>query len=73
MKKKSYTRKISSPMCDIPLDRVFTFFEAIQALNGASMGDRTLVVNEARPKEDRSGGGGGRRFDGGGGNRDRRY
>ena len=47
--------------------------EAIQALNGASMGDRTLVVNEARPKEDRSGGGGGRRFDGGGGNRDRRY
>ena len=45
--------------------------EAIQVLNGATFGDRTLVVNEARPREERSGGGGDRRF--GGGNRDRRY
>ena len=62
--------------------------DAIQALNGATLGDRTLAVNEAKPKEERPGGGGGRRFDGGGGrsfgggggghrdrggNRDRRY
>ena len=46
--------------------------DAIQALNGANFGDRTLAVNEARPREERSGGGGGRQF-GGGGNRDRRY
>jgi len=31
---------------------------AITALNGAEMGGRTLTVNEARPKESRSGGGG---------------
>ena len=45
--------------------------DAIKALNGAELGDRTLAVNEARPREER-GGGGGRKF-GGGGNRDRRY
>jgi len=46
---------------------------AIGELNGATLDERTIVVNEARPKEQRSGGGGGggRRF--GGGNRDRRY
>ena len=47
---------------------------AINELNGATLDERTIVVNEARPKEQRSGGGGGgggRRF--GGGNRDRRY
>jgi len=46
---------------------------AISELNGATLDERTIVVNEARPKEQRSGGGGGsgRRF--GGGNRDRRY
>ena len=46
---------------------------AINELNGATLDDRTIVVNEARPKEQRSGGGGGggRRF--GGGNRERRY
>jgi len=56
--------------------------EAIRALDGAELGDRTLKVNEAQPKNDRSGGGGGRGFGGGGGkkfggggggNRDRRY
>jgi len=54
--------------------------EAIRALDGAELGDRTLKVNEALPKNDRSGSGGGRGFGGGGGkkfggggNRDRRY
>jgi len=47
---------------------------AVSELNGGMLDERTIVVNEARPKEQRSGGGGGgggRRF--GGGNRDRRY
>jgi RNA recognition motif-containing protein len=52
--------------------------EAIRALDGATLGDRTLKVNEAQPKGERGGGGGGggKRFGvggGGGGNRDRRY
>jgi RNA recognition motif-containing protein len=42
---------------------------AIQALNGADLDGRKLVVNEARPKENRGGGGGGR--DRGGYSRDR--
>jgi RNA recognition motif-containing protein len=33
---------------------------AIQALNGVDLGGRTLTVNEARPREERSGGGGNR-------------
>ncbi|QTD46771.1 RNA recognition motif domain-containing protein [Ottowia testudinis] len=37
---------------------------AIEALNGQSQGGRALVVNEARPREERSGGGG---YGGGGG------
>ena len=37
--------------------------EAIKALNGSDMDGRQIVVNEARPREERSGGGGG----GGGG------
>ena len=41
------------------------------ALYGAALGGRTLTVNEARPREPRSGGfgggGGGNRFGGGGG------
>lgn len=37
--------------------------EAIEALNGADLDGRNIVVNEARPREDRRGGGGG----GGGG------
>jgi cold-inducible RNA-binding protein len=40
--------------------------KAMEALNGADMGGRTLTVNEARPREPRQGGGGG---GGGGGNR----
>ncbi|MGA8432913.1 MAG: RNA-binding protein [Candidatus Sulfotelmatobacter sp.] len=40
--------------------------KAITALNGSQIGGRTLNVNEARPKTERSGGGGG-----GGGFRDR--
>jgi len=34
---------------------------AINTLNGTTMGGRTLTVNEAKPREDRSGGGGGGR------------
>jgi len=47
---------------------------AINALNGTSMGGRSLTVNEAKPREERSGGGGGgNRFGGGGGGGGRRY
>ncbi len=38
---------------------------AIQALNGHDHGGRAMTVNEAKPKEKRSGGGGGRGFGGG--------
>ena len=38
--------------------------QAIQALNGQDMGGRSLKVNEAKPREERSGGGG---YGGGGG------
>src|SRR3954452_19095663 len=41
---------------------------AIQALNGAQLGGRTLTVNEAKPREARAGSGGGRN---GSGSRDR--
>ena len=52
-------------------DKGFAFVEvpeenmqaAIDALNGKEVGGRTLTVNEARPRTERSGGGGG----GGGG------
>jgi RNA recognition motif-containing protein len=43
---------------------------AIAAMNGQDHGGRALTVNEAKPKENRSGGGGGggrREFGGGGG------
>ena len=42
---------------------------AIEALNGSQLDGRNLTVNEARPREPRSGGGGGggNRFGGGGG------
>lgn len=48
--------------------------KAITALNGKEVEGRALVVNEARPREERSGGGGGggggrRNFGGGGGDR----
>ena len=46
---------------------------AIDALNGAQVGGRSLTVNEAKPREDRGGGrggsGGGRGGYGGGGGR----
>ena len=40
--------------------------KAIAALNGSQLGGRTLNVNEARPKPERSGGGGGGGRDRGG-------
>jgi RNA recognition motif-containing protein len=43
--------------------------KAIAALNGTQVGGRTLNVNEARPKTERSGGGGGGRDRGGRGGR----
>jgi RNA recognition motif-containing protein len=49
---------------------------AISALNGSMMGGRSLTVNEARPREERSSGGGGgydRGGSGGGGGRGGRY
>ena len=39
---------------------------AIKGLNGKEMQGRALTVNEARPREERSGGGGGRGPGGGG-------
>ncbi len=41
--------------------------EAIKALNGSDMDGRQIVVNEARPREERSGGSGGGYGGGGGG------
>jgi RNA recognition motif-containing protein len=45
--------------------------KAIDALNGAEYHGRPLTVNEARPREERSGGGGGRGGYGGGGGESR--
>ncbi len=42
---------------------------AIDGLNEADLDGRRIVVNEARPREDRGGGGGGRGGYGGGGGR----
>ena len=48
--------------------------KAISALNGTQLGDRAITVNEARPREERSGGGGFRGSDRGSrGNYARRY
>lgn len=44
---------------------------AISKLDGSTLGDRTIKVNEARPPAQRTGGGGGG-FGGGGGGRGRR-
>jgi cold-inducible RNA-binding protein len=41
--------------------------QAINALNGYQLNGRALNVNEARPREERSGGGGGGGYRGGGG------
>src|ERR1043165_3410047 len=46
--------------------------KAIDAMNGAALDGRNLTVNEARPREERSGGGGGGRGGGGGGRGERR-
>lgn len=45
---------------------------AITAMNGSSIDGRAVTVNEAKPREERSGGGsgGGRGYGGGGGSRD---
>lgn len=43
---------------------------AISSLNSTQMNGRTLIVNEARPQENRGGGGS---YGGGGGGRGRRY
>jgi len=40
---------------------------AVEGLNGKALLNRNLVVNEARPREDRGGGGGGGGYGGGGG------
>ena len=45
---------------------------AIDALNGQEFGGRPLTVNEARPREERTGGGGGGMRRGGGFSEDRR-
>jgi RNA recognition motif-containing protein len=42
---------------------------AINGLNQKEVDGRSLTVNEARPREERSGGGGGRGYGGGGGSR----
>lgn len=42
---------------------------AIDQFNGKEVAGRMLKVNEARPRENRSGGGGGRNFGGNGGGR----
>ncbi len=48
--------------------------KAISALNGTSFMERTITVNEARPRTERSGGGGGRGRGGfGGGGRGRSW
>ncbi len=56
---------------DIPAENMQA---AIDAVNGKEVGGRTLNVNEARPRADRSsGGGGGRGGYGGGGGGGRRW
>ncbi len=45
---------------------------AIAALNGQDQGGRSLTVNEAKPRDPRSGGGGGGGYGGGGGGGGRR-
>ena len=64
------------PIADVRIigDKGFGFVEipeenmeaAIEATNGKEIGGRTLTVNEARPKTERTGGGGARGRSGGG-------
>jgi RNA recognition motif-containing protein len=54
---------------DVPEDKAAA---AIAAMNGREVDGRSITVNEARPRPERSGGGGGRSgggFGGGGGGR----
>jgi cold-inducible RNA-binding protein len=57
---------------DVPAEKAA---DAIAAMNGKDVGGRAIVVNEARPRAERSGGGGGggRRSGGGGGGGNRRW
>jgi len=58
---------------DVPAEKAA---DAIAAMNGKDVGGRAIIVNEARPRAERSGGGGGgggRRNGGGGGGGDRRW
>jgi len=59
---------------DVPAEKAA---DAIAAMNGKDVGGRAIVVNEARPRAERSGGGGGggggRRNGGGGGGGNRRW
>ncbi len=47
--------------------------KAISQMNGKDVNGRALVVNEARPRENRGGAGGGGGYGGGGGGRSSRY
>jgi RNA recognition motif-containing protein len=47
--------------------------KAISLFHGKTVQGRALTVNEARPREDRTGGGPRREFKGGGGGGNRRY
>jgi len=47
--------------------------KAIAELNGKDCDGRALTVNEAKPREERSGGGGGGGYGGGGGGNRNRY
>jgi RNA recognition motif-containing protein len=49
---------------DVPAENAA---EAIAAVNGREVEGRAIVVNEARPRGERTGGGGGERRGGGGG------
>lgn len=43
----------------VTMDSKDAMSKAIEAIDGTDVGGRTLKVNEAKPREDRSGGGGG--------------
>ena len=59
----------------VTMDSKEAMNSAIEAIDGSDVGGRTLKVNEAKPREDRSGGGGGGGSGGGarGGGGGRRY
>jgi cold-inducible RNA-binding protein len=57
----------------VEMDSPATAEAAIRGMNGQSVDGRALVVNEARPREERSGGGGGYGGGAGGGGGRRSY